>query len=58
MKEKEELRLSINASDYIQEKTHISRSRVMKILSDLKTVEYIEIKRGILTKIIKLPESY
>ncbi|MCU6306463.1 helix-turn-helix domain-containing protein [Enterobacter quasiroggenkampii] len=30
----------------------------MKILSDLKTVEYIEIKRGILTKIIKLPESY
>ncbi|MCU6278854.1 helix-turn-helix domain-containing protein [Enterobacter quasiroggenkampii] len=58
MEEEEELRLAVNVSNYIQEKTRLSRSRVMKILSDLKTGEYIEIKRGILIKINKLPESY
>lgn len=58
MAEKQELRQTINASDYIQEKTHISRSRVMKILSDLKAGDYIEIERGILTRINKLPDAY
>jgi len=58
MDEKEDLRLSINASDYIQEKTHLSRSRVMKILSDLKIGGHIELQRGILMKLNKLPENY
>jgi len=58
MTEKEDLRLSVNACDYIQEKTHLSRSRVMKILSDLKTGDYIEIDRGILMKINRLPDNY
>ncbi|MGE8030143.1 helix-turn-helix domain-containing protein [Enterobacter mori] len=58
MDEKEDLRLTINASDYIQEKTHLSRSRVMKILSDLKIGGHIELQRGILMKVNKLPENY
>lgn len=58
MGKKEALRQTINTCDYIQEKTHISRSRVMKILSDLKTGDYIVIERGVLIKINKLPETY
>lgn len=58
MTEKEDLRLSVNACDYIQEKTHLSRSRVMKILSDLKAGGYIEIERGILMVIHRLPDNY
>ncbi|MCU6306636.1 helix-turn-helix domain-containing protein [Enterobacter quasiroggenkampii] len=58
MEEEEELRLAINVSDYIQDKTRLSRSRVMKILSDLRDGEYIDIKRGILLKVNKLPENY
>lgn len=58
MEEEEELRLAINVSDYIQDKTRISRSRVMKILSDLRDGEFIEIRRGILLKVNKLPENY
>ncbi|HEO9918192.1 TPA: helix-turn-helix domain-containing protein, partial [Enterobacter asburiae] len=45
-------------SDYILEKTRLSRSRVMKILGDLRIGGYIEINRGILKKINKLPEKY
>lgn len=58
MEEEEELRLAINVSDYIQDKTRLSRSRVMKILGDLRDGEYIDIKRGILIKVNKLPENY
>ena len=58
MNESEELRLATNTCDYIQEKTRLSRSRVMNILSDLRTGGYIEIKRGILIKIKNLPEKY
>ncbi|CAM6256069.1 helix-turn-helix domain-containing protein [Citrobacter sedlakii] len=58
MEEDEDLRLNINVSDYIQEKTRISRSRIMTILGDLRTGGFIEIKRGILTHIHKLPDDY
>lgn len=58
MDEEEDLRLAINVSDYIQDKTRLSRSRVMKILGDLRDGEYIDIKRGILIKVNKLPENY
>ncbi|WP_320727303.1 helix-turn-helix domain-containing protein [Enterobacter sp. 118C5] len=58
MSEDEDLRSQINVSDYIQEKTRISRSRVMKILSDLRNGGYIEVNRGILITINKLPERY
>ncbi|MEQ0826530.1 helix-turn-helix domain-containing protein [Enterobacter dykesii] len=58
MEEDEELRQTINVSDYIQDKTRLSRSRVMKILSDLREGDFIEMKRGILLKVNKLPENY
>ncbi|MGS2874150.1 helix-turn-helix domain-containing protein [Enterobacter huaxiensis] len=58
MTEKEELRLTVNACDYIQEKTHLSRSRIMKILSDLKAGDYIDVERGILMAIHRLPDNY
>lgn len=58
MAEKEELRLAVNASDYIQEKTHLSRSRVMKILSVLRLGDHIVMERGILIRINRLPEQY
>ena len=48
----------VNVSDYILEKNRLSRSRVMKILGDLRIGGYIEINRGILKKINKLPEKY
>ncbi|MBF2788688.1 MULTISPECIES: helix-turn-helix domain-containing protein [Enterobacter] len=58
MNEDEALSDYVNVSDYILEKTRLSRSRVMKILSDLRIGGYIEINRGILKKINKLPEKY
>jgi len=56
--EEQELSAHVNVCDYIQEKTRLSRSRVMNILSDLRTGGYIEIKRGILININNLPEKY
>ncbi|MBB1200811.1 helix-turn-helix domain-containing protein [Enterobacteriaceae bacterium 89] len=53
-----EMRLRINACDYIREKTHLSRSSVMKILADLKKGGYIDTRRGILIEIINLPKEY
>lgn len=58
MQEKKELRLTVNACDYIQEKTHLSRSRIMKILADLRTGGHIAIKRGILMEVKSLPVKY
>lgn len=42
----------------IYRKTHLSRSRIMKILSDLKTGNYIKIERGLLMAINRLPDNY
>ncbi len=58
MEEKKEVRLGVNACEYIQEKTHLSRSRIMKILSDLKAGNYIDIRRGVLNEIKHIPEKY
>lgn len=58
MDEDDSIRLSVSASDYIQEKTNLSRSRVMKILSDLKTGGYIDTHRGVLINIKSLPDKY
>ncbi|EOC5256349.1 helix-turn-helix domain-containing protein [Enterobacter asburiae] len=58
MNEDEALSAYINVSDYILEKTRLSRSHVIKILGDLRIGGYIEINRGILIKINKLPEKY
>ena len=58
MEENEELRASINACDYIQERTMLSRSGIMKMLGDLKKGGHIDIQRGILVAIHKLPLKY
>jgi len=58
MEEPEELRMKTNACDYIQEKTLLSRSGIMKMLGDLKKGGHIDLKRGVLLDIIKLPLKY
>lgn len=52
------IRNNITAERYIRDKTHLSRSGVMRILAGLKAGGYIEMHRGILTNIVKLPEKY
>jgi hypothetical protein len=58
MTEPENLRAKITACEYIKDKTQLSRSGIMKILSDLKLGGYISIERGILLDINKLPDKY
>ena len=53
-----ELQNTQSLSTYIESKTALSRSRVMKILLGLKTGGYIEIKRGRLTNLECLPHEY
>ncbi|MEB5978538.1 helix-turn-helix domain-containing protein [Enterobacter vonholyi] len=58
MDEEEYVRLNINACDYIQEKTNLSRSRIMAILRELKIGGYIELTKGILNRLNKLPSKF
>lgn len=53
-----ETRAMTTAVEYIQERTFLSRSGIMKILSELKEGGYIVLNRGILIKINKLPEKF
>ena len=46
---------SITAENYIRSKTRLSRSSLMRILSELKNDGYIVIDRGVLKRIIHLP---
>ena len=55
----EETRMRISILDYIQERTHLSRSSVLNVLSALKNGNYIEFKRGgYLVNLNKLPERF
>ena len=58
LSESPRVRENITAERYIRDKTHLSRSGVMRILSALKEGGFIEIHRGVLTRIIKLPEKF
>lgn len=51
MQESEELRSSITAANYIQSRTFLSRSSIMKILAELKKGSYITTERGLLMQI-------
>ncbi|KFD21739.1 hypothetical protein GYRE_03224 [Yokenella regensburgei ATCC 49455] len=51
MQESEELRSSITAANYIQSRTFLSRSSIMKILAELKKGSYITTERGLLLQI-------
>jgi len=52
------IRNNITAEKYIRDKTHLSRSGVMRILAGLREGGYIEMHRGKLINIVKLPEKY
>lgn len=52
------VRMNINLAHYIQDRTGLSRSRVMDILSHLKEGAYIEITAGKLVAVGKLPKAY
>lgn len=58
IEEDESYRAAVTAELYIREKTHLSRSGVMRILADLKTGGFIEMEEGRLIKIHKLPARY
>lgn len=53
-----EYRQSINVLNFIQRRTGISRSRTMKLLSELKKGGYINIDGGRLLDMKKLPTAY
>lgn len=55
----EDLRLRTSILDYIQERTHLSRSSILNVMFALKNGGYIEIKRGgYLLDVINLPEKF
>ncbi|HCM3123872.1 winged helix-turn-helix transcriptional regulator [Klebsiella aerogenes] len=54
----DEYRQSINVLNFIQRRTGISRSRTMKLLSELRKGGYINIDGGRLLGIKKLPLAY
>lgn len=56
--EKDIVRMSVTAATYIQDRTLLSRSWVMHLLSELKMGGFIEIHRGHLVKINKLPPKF
>ncbi|POT60037.1 cytoplasmic protein [Citrobacter amalonaticus] len=54
-----EYRMQINIVNFIQRRTALSRSRIMKFLSDLRIGGYISINRGKLESVLqKLPSAY
>lgn len=53
-----EIRATVSAAKYILDRTPMSRSGVMKILSNLNKGGYIVIKRGLLIRINHFPEEY
>lgn len=58
MNETTKIRTSVTAARYIQDRTYLSRSGIMKILSELKAGEFIDIQRGMLVEIHHLPLKY
>ena len=58
MHESESLRETLSAERFIRDRTHLSRSSIMKILADLKTGGYISIENGRLVAIHHLPQKY
>lgn len=55
MCEDPDIRQQITAERYIRDKTELSRSRIMGILSELKKDGHIETQKGILVNIRELP---
>lgn len=58
MSEPLDIRLSISVQQYIRQRTHMSRSGIMKVLSGLREGGYITINRGRLIDTTILPNKY
>ena len=58
MNASESTRKEYSALRYIQERTKLARSTILKCLSDLKTGGYIGMEKGHLTQIFTLPHRY
>ena len=58
MSEPVEFRENISAAQYIQQKTRLSRSSIMKILSQLKQGGFVRLENGTLKEICHLPLKY
>ncbi len=58
MQEPGDIREATSAAKYILERTRLSRSTVMKMLSQLRQGKYIELDEGILKAINHLPARY
>ncbi|CNK80711.1 winged helix-turn-helix transcriptional regulator [Yersinia proxima] len=58
MTEPEEIRSNITAVQYIQDHTRLSRSGIMKMLSQLKMGGYITLDKGHLVEINDMPLKY
>ncbi|MGO4744570.1 helix-turn-helix domain-containing protein [Serratia quinivorans] len=54
----ENTRLEYSALRYIQERTTLARSTILKCLGDLKTGGYIAMEKGHLTQVFNLPQRY
>jgi DNA-binding IscR family transcriptional regulator len=55
----EENRLRVSMLEYIQDRTHLSRSSILNVLSALKKGGYIEFARGgYLQNMTALPEKF
>lgn len=53
-----EIRATTSALEYIQSRSLLSRSGIMKTLASLKTGGYIVIKKGLLIKLNTLPKNF
>lgn len=58
MAESERIRDNITAANYIQSRTYLSRSGIMRILAELRDTGYIELNRGVLKAIKYLPSKF
>lgn len=58
MQETEAIRNNITAAAYIKSRTYLSRSGIMRILSELRTGKYITMERGVLLDVHHLPRKY
>lgn len=58
LRESDEVRLKTTVPNYIKTRTYLSRSGIMRILSELKTGGYIQVEKGILQGINYLPKKF
>lgn len=56
--ESDEVKRKTNITHYIQERTLLSRSHVMMIISELKKGGNIEVVKGVLIKVNSLPQKF